>query len=883
MKTDNNLPLTHLADYKAPAFTTTHHDLQFDIREERVLVRHSQHFCRIQAQKDENGWELAQEKDLCLDGEGLVLRSIAIDDKPLSESDYRYQDNKLVLLSVPDTFVLTTEVELNPDLNKELSGLYRSNGIYCTQCEAQGFRRISFAQDRPDVLATYRVSIEADQTRYPVLLSNGDLESKGSADEGRHFTVWLDPHPKPTYLFALVAGDLAQKTQRMTSGHGDEIELKIFTESAFIGQSDFALQSLVEAIKWDEKRFNLFYDLGRFNVVAVSDFNMGAMENKSLNIFNTKYVLADPETATDTDFNHIRAVIGHEYFHNWTGNRITCRDWFQLTLKEGLTVFRDQEFSADLGERDLERIDQVSNLRRVQFAEDASPMRHPVQPQSYAAIDNFYTPTVYEKGAEIVRMYHTILGERAFQAGMARYVEKFDGKAARVEDFASSMSDPEIYDFTGKFFDWYTTAGTPKVQFLSAYSQSDRSYILTASQYVKALEPPRALVIPIRFSLMNPQGRLYRFPDGSYEQLLILDEVSTSWRYPNADPNLIPVLMQGFSAPIHYEHRYSYEELAALALFAPDGFARYEALQSFYRRLFRATLNKSKEVRSLMGVMGELMKQVLSHSKFSDGEKAVLLKYPALSVLLQELPTPWDMGKIIDTYRRIQHMLALKLRFDMQSYLAQDERVLSPKYSVEDAGARALRGVCLHYLSHFNEPELRKAFAEYYQQANNMTERMSALCALNAEDDAYRQQALSDFYTRFAEQPLVIDKWFSLQACIDSDDMFEKISEFVNHAEFNIDNPNRFRAFIGSFARDNPRYFHQENGAGYRFVGAQIERIMASNPQVSASMLKVFAIAPKLDATRKAHIKLELERLEKLAQIVDVKEIITRILQEIGE
>lgn len=875
----NELEIVRLADYEPPAFTTLHHDLTFDLQQDHTLVTHNQQFKRIQASVDENGWAVELQKHLELDGEGLELIEIAINDKALSDNQWRYENNKLTLFNVADEFTLTTKVKIYPDDNKELSGLYRSNGVYCTQCEAQGFRRISFAQDRPDVLATYRVRIESDSETAPVQLSNGNLEVEGTIDAKRHFSEWTDPHPKPTYLFALVAGDLEQVNRRITTPLGKKIDLRIYTEAAFIEQTDFAMQSLIESIKWDEERFNLSYDLERFNIVAVSDFNMGAMENKGLNIFNTRYVLADTETATDEDFHGIRSVIGHEYFHNWTGNRITCRDWFQLSLKEGLTVFRDQEFSADMGERSIERIADVNRLRRAQFPEDAGPMAHPVRPTSYAAIDNFYTATVYEKGAEIIRMMHTIIGEEAFQKGMALYVERHDGQAVRIEEFAQCMQDASGFDFRGLFFNWYTTSGTPHVQFTSSYNQRERTFTLSAGQQVKKVNPESALLIPIRISLLSRNGRQYKFEDGSFSQLLLLDNRRGSWVFEHADSDLIPVIMHGFTAPIRYEHHYEDEELAVIVNHAKDGFARYEAMQRCFLRLFEQSLKQPKALVEGAKKIGKLCQEIIDNTQRSAQEKALLLALPSINDVMGQFDAPVDMDAITNAYERVLRLVALKIRLPLTREFEAHPQPEQPRYSVKDAGERALRGLCIHYLSVFNEPKIRQWLFELYEQANCMTERMNALQGLNRYHDDWRSQALDEFSQRFADYPLVMDKWFALQARYEGEDTLTHLEKLVNDARFDLTNPNRFRALVGTFAQQNLLRFHHQDGSGYRFVASQIRRILGINPQLSARLLNVFASVAKLDEARQQMVAQLLRELLTVESIsVDAREVIERIL-----
>ena len=638
------------------------------------------------------------------------------------------------------------------------------------------------------------------------------------------------------------------------------------------------MQSLIDAIHWDEERFSLSYDLKQFNIVAISDFNMGAMENKSLNIFNTRFVLADTDTATDEDYHGIRAVIGHEYFHNWTGNRVTCRDWFQLSLKEGLTVFRDQEFSADLGERSLERIGDVIRLRAMQFPEDAGPMSHPVQPQEYAAIDNFYTATVYEKGAEIIRMYHTVLGEAAFQQGMKRYIERHDGQAVRIEDFAQAMSDGGEYDFTGQFFHWYTTRGTPKITFTSSWNQHERSFTVAAMQDIEAVTPPRPLVIPIRLALINRSGRLYRFADGNYEQTLLLEKNSATWTFERADADLIPVLMQNFSAPVYYQHRYDNDELAAIVAHAPDGFARFEAMQILYRRLFEQALKKPRELRENSAALYDIMQAVLAHDKRSEAEKALLLEIPALNTLLNTLPDPVNMSAAIAAHDRIVRILALKMRRNWMDWLETAPVAASPKYNVKDAGIRKLRGLAEKTLALFEDEPFRQQLLAEYQNADNMTTRMNALLALNCQHDAHRETALADFLERYRALPLVVDKWFAVQAKDESEGALARITALAEHAEFHPDNPNRFRALVSTLMQQNPAVFHAEDGSGYRFAAGQIRRVLLSNPQIAARMLNGYAIVSRMDDARKAIVRAELEALAAVENIsVDVREVLERL------
>ena len=881
--TDNpigeTLSVTRLGDYRLPDFKVKHHELHFALRKERVVLTHRQEIHRRQV---ENGEKSKAGKALVLNGEKLRLEKIFLDGRALDESAYRYENDLLTLYDPPKRFTLTTQVLLHPDENLALSGLYRSNGIYCTQCEAEGFRRISFTLDRPDVLATYRVRIEGDKATNPVLLSNGNLEAHGELPGARHYTQWYDPHPKPSYLFALVAGELSMRSKRIVTPRGKEVELCFYAEEAFIGQIDYAMQALIDAFVWEEKRFHLSYDLKRFNVVAIGDFNMGAMENKSLNIFNTRYVLASPDTASDKDFHDVQSVIGHEYFHNWTGNRITCRDWFQLSLKEGLTVFRDQEFSADMNERDIERIADVNALRRVQFAEDAGPLRHPVQPQEYAAIDNFYTATVYEKGAEIIRMYHTLIGEETFQKGMRLYTERHDGQAVRIEEFAQCMEEVSAYPFTGPFFSWYTTAGTPKVTFRSAYDRQKQTFTLIAHQDLDAVEPRQALVIPIRFSLLERHGGQHRFADGGNSVLLLLDREQASWTYKNIEEHPIPVLMQGFSAPVYYHYDYSDAELAVIVHRATDGFARFEAMQMRLRRLLVAALKNLPALPSHLDEMAELMQTVLAEEKRTPREKALLLEIPPLAAFLPHLEAPLAIDETIAAHERITHGIACRIRHAWGEYLANDREKTEPRYSVRDAGIRALRAVAMKSLGGFADETLRERLYRAYHDASCMSERLNALEALNRRADSYCDRVLEAFYARFAAKPLVIDKWFALQARGVEEDGLERIRALAEHEAFSRRNPNRFRALIATLIHANPRVFHRADGAGYRFVIAEIRGILLENPQLAARLLGGFDSVARLDTARKACMKRELEPLLATEGLgLEVREVIERILRGI--
>ena len=844
-----------LKDYQPAPFRSLSHQLKFEIFPGHTLVHHRQHIVRAGS----------HQQPAVLNGHNLEIISLAIDGRPLAPADYRYENQLLTLNNVADDFWLESTVKIYPEQNKALTGLYNSSGIYCTQCEAEGFRRISFAFDRPDVLSLFEVTIESD---HKISLSNGNLLAEGPLANGRYFTKWQDPHPKPTYLFALVAGELEFIREQFTSPKGVAIDLRIYSAKEFLDQCAFALRALKEAISWDEKRFNLSYDLNRFNIVAIGDFNMGAMENKSLNIFNTRCVLAESRTSTDEDFRLVHGVIAHEYFHNWTGNRITCRDWFQLSLKEGLTVFRDQEFSADHGERFIERIREVQRLRTFQFAEDAGPLAHPVQPQEYASIDNFYTATVYEKGAEIIRMYHSMLGEERFQQGMARYIKNYDGQAVRIEDFAAAMSS-DFYDFRGQFFHWYLTAGTPVLEFFGDYDQGARRFTLSARQLIERVKPPRPLVIPIKFSLIDGAGRRYRFADGREETTLILDQEEGSWSFSNCD-QYIPVLLADFSAPVHYSYQYGSGDLRALIFHSPDGFSRFEALQLLQRQVFGELLaGNGGGLNELVDLYGE----VLADGNKSPAEKALMLELPSLETLLNFLPAPYDMDKILAAHGRLES--ALREGLNRQDLPAHIRALATPdtSWNSDNGGRRALQNVLRQYLD--DRAAARAQLAADYRDARTMTERMGALQALARHHDEARATALADFLERFKELPLVVDKWFAVQA---RDNSLEHIKALAGHPLFNLDNPNRSRALLVNFTRHNPALFHAADGSGYEFFAGQLQKILLSNPQNASRMLNQFAIVAKMDGGRRGKLAAILDRLLATPALpVDVQETLERI------
>lgn len=865
-----DVSIVRLLDYRKPDYSVIHHEMRFEIYDDYTLVHDEQQIRRLSDYSS---------KDLVLDGEALELISVQVNNHE-PKHGYAYENNKLIIFNAPMVLTLTTTVKIYPQNNTQLSGLYVSNDTYCTQCEAEGFRRISFSIDRPDVLSTYRVRIEADKDRYPVLLSNGNPEEEGELGKGRHFVLWRDPFPKPTYLFALVAGKLKYIEDEWITAEDKKVRLRVYTREDDIEQAHFAMYSLKEAMRWDEERFGFCCDLSSYNIVAIGDFNMGAMENKGLNIFNTQYVLADTKTATDLDHQQVLAVIGHEYFHNWTGNRITCRDWFQLSLKEGLTVFREQEFARAMGDANVLRLEQADYLRRFQFAEDAGLTAHPVRPEAYAQIDNFYTTTVYEKGAEIIRMMHTLIGEEMFQQGMRLYRKRYDGDSATIEDFARCMQDASGFDFTGAFFRWYTTKHTPEINLSLCYRQESAELQVEIRQNTAAVSPESVLVIPLRFGLLKPDGEAYVFPDGKHETLLVLDEACKTYNFTNACADMVPVLLHDFSAPVRCLYDYDERALMLLARYADNIFVRHEALQRLYARLIdTAYADRTSSLKTLLEQVASLQQSIIEDEGLSHAVRALLLRWPHVSVFIQMKKGKLNLDPILKAHKRIKKMLALKL----QRSLMQVLDTLSPSsadYSVSDAGIRQLQEVILDYYSVYHDEGMRSILFARYQQASSMTESLAALRALNHYHDDFRRQALHDFLERFRDKPLIVDKWFALQACYDKSDALQHIETLLQHDLFNLSNPNRVRALISAFVHNNLAVFHQADGGGYRLVCGVIAELSPQNPQLAARFLSVFSCKNRLDDERKKRVEEALSVFTGDEQPTDIKEILAKICQD---
>jgi aminopeptidase N len=768
-------------------------------------------------------------------------------------------------------------------------GLYRSSGTYCTQCEAEGFRRITYFPDRPDVMAVYTTRIEADRAEAPVLLANGNLIDSGDLGGGRHFAVWHDPFPKPSYLFALVGGNLACVEDSFVTMSGRKVVLRIYVERGKEGHCDYAMDSLKRSMRWDEQVFGREYDLDIFMIVAVSDFNMGAMENKGLNVFNDKYVLALPDTATDADFAAIEAIIAHEYFHNWTGNRITCRDWFQLCLKEGLTVFRDQEFTSDERSRAVKRISDIRGLRAHQFAEDAGPLAHPVRPDIYHEINNFYTSTVYEKGAEVVRMIKTLLGPDDFRKGMDLYFERHDGEAATVEQFVACFAEAGKRDLS-QFMFWYSQAGTPEVIASGTYDAKSKSFRLELAQAVPPTpgQPDKSpAVIPLAFGLVGRDGKdlpaKSAKPAGRQSGVIEFTEVAQSFVFTDVQERPVPSLNRGFSAPIKLVANLSGADLQHLAAHDSDPVNRWQAVQTLATRLLVANataLREGGKARSDAGLIGAI-RAIANDRSLEPAYVAQTLIVPSESDIAREIGNDVDPDAIFGARRHLRaeigHALEKELGAAYQAF--SDSAPYSP--DATSAGRRALKNVALDLLAASGSSDAIGRAWSQFERADNMTDRMAAMATLSLHDVPQRAAALDQFYQRYASDPLIIDKWLALQAAIPEKGTLERVRALTQHTSFSITNPNRVRALIGSFAQSNATQFNRGDGAGYDFVIEMALALDPRNPQVASRLMTAFRSWRALESNRRAKAEAALRRVADAASLsVDVRDIVSRSLAE---
>jgi aminopeptidase N len=858
---------TLLSEYRPPDFAIDRVELSFDLGEDETLVRSHLTVRR-------NPVAGTAKAPLRLDGEELELVSIALDGAALAPRRYRIEpDGDLTVLDPPNVFALDIAVRIKPQLNTALSGLYTSGGNFSTQCEAEGFRRITWFLDRPDVSARYRVRIEADKQRYPVLLSNGNPGEYGDLPAGRHFVVWDDPHPKPSYLFALVAGDLVAHRDEFTTRSGKEVPLAIWVRRGDEDKCAHAMASLKASMRWDEETYGLEYDLDVFNVVAVSDFNMGAMENKGLNIFNTRYVLANPDTATDIDYENIESVIAHEYFHNWTGDRVTCRDWFQLSLKEGLTVFRDQQFSADMGSAAVTRISDIRALRASQFPEDAGPLAHPVQPQSYLRIDNFYTATVYNKGAELIRMMHTLLGRERFRAGMDLYIERHDNSAATIPDFVAAMQDASGVDL-GEFSRWYHQAGTPEITVEDRYDPEAKSYELTVVQRTPPTpgQPEKQpLPIPLAMGLLGPNGdelptRLAGEAaphDGT--RLLVAGEARQTFRFVDVPAAPVPSLLRGFSAPVKLQG-VPLDRLKFLAIHDTDPVARWDAGQraAIAILLERVALWRAgqgaKPLPPLDADLVAAMRHTLADAARDRAFAAEALVLPSEATLADEMVVV-DVEAIHAAREEARAAIATALTAELDA--AYRELGDPGPYTTDGAaiGRRALRNACLAYVAAADKGAGARLAKAQFDAQQNMTDVLAALSVLTDIDGPERTAALDAFYRRWQDDALVVDKWFGLQARSSLAGTIDAVKALTRHPAFTRANPNRLRALVGTFSQANPLHFHDASGAGYAFLADEVLALDPDNPQVAARMVQALGNWRRFDAGRQALMKAQLRRI----------------------
>ncbi|MDH5360962.1 MAG: aminopeptidase N [Gammaproteobacteria bacterium] len=840
-----------LKDYQVPEYLPESVHLSFLLEPEATTVRSV-----IQMQR--NPASTTAGESMSLDGQELELVSITIDGRQLTESEYQVAGESLTIHQVPERFVLTIETRTHPEQNTSLEGLYQSSGNYCTQCEAEGFRKITYYPDRPDVMSVFTVRIEANRSGFPVLLSNGNLQETGELADNRHYAVWHDPHKKPAYLFALVAGDLAHIEDSFTTMSGKQVKLCIYTEAHNIDQCDHAMRSLQRSMKWDEEVYGREYDLDIYNIVAVDDFNMGAMENKGLNVFNSKYVLARPDTATDTDFINVEAVIGHEYFHNWSGNRVTCRDWFQLSLKEGFTVFRDQSFTGDMTSHAVKRIDDVNTLRNHQFPEDAGPLAHPIRPESYVEINNFYTATVYEKGAEVVRMIYNLLGKEGFRKGTDLYFARHDGQAVTTEDFVQAMEDASGRDFT-QFKLWYGQAGTPRLEVSDHYDADSATYTLTVQQSRKAIngqDTSQPLHIPLAIGLLAADGTEL------LSQVLDLTENRQQFVFAEMAERPLPSLLRGFSAPVSLHYDYSKEQLAFLMAHDADPFNRWEAGQKLMAEVILQAMKawRNGNKMQLDATLVAAVKKVLLEPAADKALEARVLTLPS-ETYLAELCEEVDPEAIHLARRFVKRGLAQTLRDEfIQCYQAQR---LMGDYSLASIamGQRSLTNVALGYLMELEDPAVAQMCSLQYEEANNMTDSIAALSAIVNTESPARERFLNMFYDRWQEENLVVDKWFQVQATSQSSDTLERVLNLQNHPAFTLKNPNRMRSLLSAFCMANPYHFHSKDGRGYQLLADTVLALNETNPQIAARLLKSIGQWRKLEPVRQKLVEAQLQRI----------------------
>lgn len=850
----NDMKEKYLKDYKKPAFEIESVDLVFDLFEEETIVTNSMKFIKVDA----------EEKNLALDTIDLELLEVYINDLAIDASRYIIEEEKLTILNVPEKFSIKIKNRIYPQNNTELEGLYKSGDIFCTQNEPEGFRKITPYLDRPDVMSVFTTTVIADKEKYPVLLSNGNRAKSHDSFDGRHGVTWIDPHKKPSYLFALVAGNLGSISDEFTTASGKEVALHIYCDLGNESKCYHAMKSLKEAMLWDEEKYGREYDLEIFNIVAVDSFNMGAMENKSLNIFNSAYVLVDVDTATDANFMGVQSVIAHEYFHNWTGNRITCRDWFQLTLKEGLTVFRDQSFSADLNSKEVQRIDDVKSLRERQFVEDASPTRHPIQPESYISMNNFYTATVYEKGAEVIRMIYTLIGEANYRKATDLYFESFDGQAVTTDDFLWAMQEASGFDLT-QFKRWYHQSGTPKLEVKESFE--DGVYSLECKQIVpNALDGAKQepYLYPLKMALLDVDG------NEVVAKTLIISKESEIFSFENLEAKPTLSINRDFSAPIIVEEAQS--DYPFLMKHDKNSFVQYESAQNFATQTLEVMMQGGEINKAYVDAFGHLLDLDIDLSY-----KALLLELPSVSSLMQKQEVV-DVAPIYDAKEKLITHLAETYKEKLLELYATNHFPKEEAIDSLNMGRRAIKNRVLQILGALESEEIATLCKKQYEASVSMGDRVVALDILENRYEAFASEALEDFYEKYKDQTLVMNKYFAILSASTREGVLQRVIELQNDAVYDAKVPNLVRSLIGVFAR-NYKYFHAKDGSGYKFIADKIIEIDAMNAQMASGLAGAFKIYPRMNDNSKKLMKQELERvLATKALSKNVYEIISKIL-----
>ena len=870
----------YLKDYKKPNFFIETTKLDFELFETHALVKSELKLIKNIENNDST---------LILNGQDLELLKVSVNGVQIGKSDYQLDSESLTLFDLKDECVLSIETKIKPQDNTALEGLYKSSNMFCTQCEAEGFRRITYYLDRPDVMSIFEVSITADKVKYPVLLSNGNLTSTEILEDGRHKTVWSDPHKKPCYLFALVAGDLQFIEDHFTTMSGTNVTLRIFVEPQNIDKCDYAMGALKRSMKWDENVYGREYDLEIFNIVAVDDFNMGAMENKSLNVFNSSCVLANPQTSTDATFQRIESIVAHEYFHNWSGNRVTCRDWFQLSLKEGFTVFRDSEFSSDMGSRSVKRIEDATVLRTSQFAEDAGPMAHAIRPASFIEISNFYTLTIYEKGCEVVRMIHNLLGKELFRKGSDLYFDRHDGQAVTTEDFVKAMEDASSLDLT-QFRNWYSQAGTPEVKVTSEYNDKTKEFSLTFVQSCRATpetERKQPYHIPIEIGLVMPNGqdaKLTCKSTGEFNtetHVIGLKQAKETFIFSGLTEQPIPSLLRGFSAPIKLSYQYTRDELLFLMGNDSDGFNRWDAGQTLATDIIFQLFEDTQQGNPLRldPRIVRVFKDLLNSTTLDDAVISKMLSLPSLAFLIEQQEGA-DIHGLYEAREFVKETLSQELHADFfnRYKISNQSGDYEPNFGA--MAKRTLKNLCLQYMLTSKQQDYADIAVEQYVSADNMTDQSGALVALvNSVFKDAANDCIEAFYSQWKHDPLVLNMWFSIQATSDEITGITEIDHLLNHEAYDIKNPNKVRSVVGAFSGQNIRHFHQKDGMGYDWLADQIIELDKLNPQIASRLLGPLTKWKRIDVKNGHLMRKALEKISNNDNLSkDVYEVVNKSL-----